>query len=89
LCIVLRTLVTVGNPQSYDFIDGLAGTSERTVDKLGMVIYKPTAAGATPTTRLRELIEFESKRLPQVSVFQTMIAVAHVFNMWLRIALCV
>ncbi len=53
-------------PQSNEFVDGLAGTVDRTVDKLGMVSYKALAAGTQPISRLAQQLDLDSKRLPKV-----------------------
>ena len=63
----LLLLLLLFSLQSNEFLDGVAGTVERSVDKLGMVSYKP-GDGAQPIARLRQYLESDIRRLPKVCV---------------------
>ena len=51
--------------QSLDFVDALAATVNRAVDKLGTVSHCPQDSGSSPVSKLYRMLEVDQKRLPR------------------------
>jgi hypothetical protein len=61
VCLFARSLVIC---QSLEFVDALAATVNRSVDKLGIVSHCPSD-GSSPVSKLYRMLESDLRRLPR------------------------